>query len=192
MIIDILEQENLLDGIEHKTFNSGELIPLEADVYCLLQEGIVKSCTWTEEGTPITLGFWGINDLIGQPLSLVYPYHVKCLTSVKVGLISLEQIGEIMCLIQHHVRQTEEILYILRSEKAEQRLCQILVWLGKKFGQEVELGRLIELRLTHQDLAELIGATRVTVTKLVNQLEREKFLSRPQRNTIVVHSQNYL
>lgn len=191
MIIDTLEQENLLDYIEPKTFDSGELMVLEADFYWLLQQGVVKSCSWTEEGTPITLGYWSVNDLIGQPLSLVYPYHVKCLTQVKAKRISIEQTSKITLLIQHHIQQTEEILYILRSEKAYQRLRQILVWLGQKFGQEICQGRLIELRLTHQDLAELIGATRVTVTKLINQLEQEYFLSRPQRNTIVIHQQNF-
>lgn len=186
MIIDILEQENLRDYIEYKTFDSGELMVLEAGFYWLLQQGIVKSCTWTEEGTPITLGYWSTNDLIGQPLSLVYPYHVICLTEVKAGRISIEQASKITSLIQHHIQQTEEILYILRSEKAYQRLRQILLWLSQKFGQEVELGILIGLYLTHQDLAELIGATRVTVTKIINQLEQEEFLSRPQRNTIMI------
>jgi CRP-like cAMP-binding protein len=188
MMIDILRQENLQDYIEHQTFDSGELIVLETDYYWLLHQGAVKSCTWTEEGTAITLGYWGMNDLIGQPLSLVYPYHVRCLTEVKAGRIPISQTDKIIHLIQHHIQQTEEILYILRSDKAHQRLCRILIWLGQKFGQEVEIGKLIDLRLTHQDLAELVGTTRVTITKLINQLEQEHFLSRPQRNTIIIHS----
>lgn len=190
-MIDTLKQENLQDYqdyIEHQTFAAGELMVLEHDYYWLLQSGAVKACTWTEEGNAITLGYWGINDLIGQPLSLVYPYQVRCLTQVKAERISIEQTGKIIHLIQHHIQQTEEILYILRSDKAYQRLCRILIWLGQKFGQEVQLGKLIDLRFTHQDLAELVGTTRVTITKLINQLEQEQFLSRPQRNTIIIHS----
>lgn len=190
-MIDTLKQENLQDYqdyIEHQTFAAGELMVLEHDYYWLLREGAVKVCTWTEEGSAITLGYWGINDLIGQPLSLVYPYQVKCLTQVKAERISIEQTGKIIHLIQHHIQQTEEILYILRSDKAYQRLCRILIWLGQKFGQEVQLGKLIDLRFTHQDLAELVGTTRVTITKLINQLEQEQFLSRPQRNTLIIHS----
>jgi CRP-like cAMP-binding protein len=190
-MIDTLRQkylENHQDYIEHQTFAAGELIALENDYYWLLQEGAVKTCTWTGEGNAITLGYWGVNDLIGQPLSLVYPYQVKCLTQVKAEHIAIGQTGKIIHLIQRHIQQTEEILYILRSDKAHQRLCRILIWLGQKFGQEVEIGKLIDLRITHQDLAELVGTTRVTITKLINQLEQEHFLSRPQRNTIIIHS----
>jgi CRP-like cAMP-binding protein len=187
-MIDTLRQENLQDYIEHQIFMAGELMVLEVDYYWLLEEGVVKACSWTQEGNAIILGYWGVNDLVGQPLSLVYPYHVECLTQVKARRIHIEQTSKISHLIQHHIQQTEEMLYILRSDTASQRLCRILWWLGQKFGQEVELGKLIDLRLTHQDLAEFVGATRVTITKLINQLEQEQFLSRPQRNTIIIHS----
>ena len=93
-------------------------------------------------------------------------------------------------LIQHQVQQTEEILYILRSEDTYTRLRHILIWLSQKFGQEVAVGKLIDIRLTHQDLADLVGATRVTITKFINQLEKEGFLSRPKRNTVIVHRQD--
>ena len=186
-MIDTLKPENLWDYIEYQTFQPDELITTEADFYWLLQQGIVKSSTWTETGNPVTLGYWGVNDLVGQPLSFVYPYRVKCQTKVRAGRIPLEQTGKITRLIERQVQQTEEIHYILRLEKTYSRLRQILLWLGQKFGQEATFGKLIKLRLTHQDLAELVGATRVTITKFVNQLEQEGFLSRPKRNTFVIH-----
>jgi len=194
-MIDTLEAENLWSHIEYRTFKSGELIDLETEFYWLIQRGMVKCNTWTEAGNPITLGYWGFNDLVGKPLSFVHPYHVQCLTNVKAGRIHLEQTGKITCLIQRQVQQTEEILYILRLEKTYSRLRQILLWLSQKFGREVAVGKSIDLRLTHQDLGELVGATRVTITKFINQLEREGFLSRPRRNSFVIlkaDSSNYL
>ncbi|MEL6927671.1 MAG: Crp/Fnr family transcriptional regulator [Cyanobacteria bacterium J06600_6] len=184
-MIDTL-QENLWDYIEYQTFQPNELISLEANFYWLLQQGKVKCSTWTQEGNPVTLGYWGFNDLIGMSLPLVHPYHVKCLTEVKAGRIPLEETGKITRLIQRQVQQTEEILYILRSENTYNRLRQILIWLAQKFGREVALGKSIDLRLTHQDLADLVGSTRVTVTKFINQLEQENFLTRPRRNTFVL------
>lgn len=178
---------NPQDDRKHQTFVAGELILLEADCYWLIQQGVVKTSTQTEEGVTIALGYWGVNNLVGQPLSLVYPYQVKCLTPVRAKRIPASQADRIASLIQHQVRQTEELLCILRTETIYPRLCKMLLWLADKFGCEVEIGRVIDLKLTHQDLAEIIGATRVTVTKLINQLEQEGFLSRPERNIIVVH-----
>ena len=181
--------KNPSNNIEHRTFAPNELIPLETDFYWLLQQGIVKTCTWTEEGHPITLGYWGEKDIVGQPLSLVYPCQVKCLTQVQALLIPVQQAERISDFIHHHVRQTEKLLYIIRSDKMYDRLSKMLKWLGEKFGKKIEIGQLIDIHITHQDLAEIIGATRVTVTKLINQLEREGFLSRPERNTIVLLNQ---
>lgn len=185
---DTLVSKNPQDNLQPRTFASGELILLEPDFYWLLHQGIVKTSTWTEEGLPITLGYWGANDLLGQPLSLVYPYRVKCLTTVRASRIPLEEAERITNLILHQVRQTEELLYIMRTDKVYPRLRKILLWLSRKFGEEVEIGRAISLRLTHQDIAEIAGATRVTVTKTIAELEREGFLSRPERNTFIIHN----
>ncbi|MGD1920236.1 MAG: Crp/Fnr family transcriptional regulator [Pleurocapsa sp.] len=182
-------QKHSQNNIEHRTFSSSELIPLETDFYWLVQQGIVKTCTWTEEGHPITLGYWGAKDIIGQPLSLVYPCQVKCLTKVQALSIPAHQAEHVSDFIHRHVQQTEELLYIMRSDKMYERLCKMLAWLGQKFGTQIEIGQLIDIHITHQDLAEIIGATRVTVTKLINQLEKEGFLSRPERNTIVLLNQ---
>lgn len=181
--------KNSQHNTDQRRFAPGELIPLKTDFYWLLQQGIVKTCAWTETGHPITLGYWGAKDIVGQPLSLVTPCRVRCLTEVQALLIPVHQVSTVSDFIHRHVQQTEELLYILRSDKIYERLCKMLTWLGEKFGTEIEIGQLIEMHITHQDLAEIIGATRVTVTKLVNQLEKEGFLSRPQRNTIVLLNQ---
>lgn len=182
-------QKNSQSSIEHHTFAPSELIPLQTDCYWLVQQGIVKTCAWTEEGHPITLGYWGAKDIIGKPLTLVYPCQVRCLTKVQALSIPAHQAEQVSDFIHRHVQQTEELLYIMRSDKMYERLCKMLVWLGQKFGTQIEIGQLIDIHITHQDLAEIIGATRVTVTKLVNQLEKEGFLSRPERNTIVLLNQ---
>lgn len=179
-------QKNLPNSLESQTFTPSELLPLQIDHLWLLHEGVVKVSAWTQEGNPMTLGYWGENDVIGQPLSLIHPFRAKCLTSVSASSIPINQANCITNLIVRHSIQAEEILFILRADKIYERLCKMLVWLGQKFGSEIEIGLMINLRLTHQDLAEIIGATRVSVTKLINQLEREGFLSRPERNSIVL------
>ena len=182
-------QNNPQINMDGQIFAASESIPIKANSVWLLREGVVKTCAWTEEGTPIIMGYWGTKDIIGQPLSLVSHYQIKCLTEVDAVSIPVDRVYLITDLINHHVKQTEELLYILRSHRMYQRLRKILVWLAQKFGTKVEFGLMIDLRITHQDLAETIGATRVTVTKLINQLEQEGFLSRPERNTIVLLKQ---
>ncbi len=180
-------QNTLSSNNDLQTFGCKEIIPLESNFFWLLKQGVVKTFTWNEEGSIVTLGYWGTEDVVGQPLSLVYPYQIECLTMVKAACIPVHQSYRLSDSIRRHIQQTEELLYIVRSERMYQRLSRILVWLAQKFGKEIGAGQLIDLRLTHQDLAEIIGTTRVTVTKLINQLEQEGIISRPERNTIVLH-----
>ncbi len=170
------------------TFSPREIIPLQSDCFWLLKQGVVKTCTWNEEGTAITLGYWGSGDIVGQPLSLVSPYQIECLNLVEAVALPLRQCDRLSEAIRRHIQETEELLYIVRSERMYTRLIKILTWLARKFSYEVEEGRLIDLPLTHQELAEVIGTTRVTVTKLINQLEQEGIITRPRRNFIILNS----
>ena len=56
------------------------------------------------------------------------------------------------------------------------RLLQLLLWLGQKFGGEVGQGVLIDVRLIHQEISEALGITQITVTWLMARLEDEGFI----------------
>ena len=69
-------------------------------------------------------------------------------------------------------------------------MLRFLTWMAKKFGQQVERGSLIELHLTHQEISEIIGTTRVTVTRLLNAFERQGLIKRFPRKFMVMHEQH--
>ncbi|MDP8964223.1 MAG: helix-turn-helix domain-containing protein [Cyanobacteriota bacterium] len=61
--------------------------------------------------------------------------------------------------------------------------------MANKFGHTVERGPLIDLHLTHQEISEIIGTTRVTVTRLLNTFEKQGIIERLPRKFIVLHEQ---
>jgi CRP-like cAMP-binding protein len=61
-----------------------------------------------------------------------------------------------------------------------------LTWLARKFGHPVEQGQSLDLQLTHQDMAETIGTTRVTITRLLAQFEQSGIIHRCQRQIILL------
>ena len=65
------------------------------------------------------------------------------------------------------------------------RLATVLLQLSKKYGKEVPTGTLISARLTHEDLANLIGTSRETVTTQLSKLTRLGLLKREGRRFIV-------
>lgn len=142
-----------------------------------LENGLIRALTWDEEGLVVTLGFWGAGDIVGQPLSQVRPYQLECLTKVRARELPLER-GLTLEAMLLHARQTEALLSIVHRPSVPQRLLRLLRWLAQRFGREVAQGWALQLPLTHQEIAEAIGTSRVTVTRLLNQLEREGKLQR--------------
>ena len=171
-----------------RSFNRHDTIPLRTDSLWLLKGGAVKTLTWNEQGTAVTLGYWGSGDVVGQPLSGISPYEIKCVTRVEASSIPLHHWNWLSDAIRRYIQQTEELLYLARCEPIRQRLLKILIWLARKFGRKVDQGQLIELRLTHQELAEVTGTTRVTVTRLLNQLVQQGIISRTRSHSIIVGS----
>lgn len=157
------------DLLTQRLFNRRESIPPQTDVLWRIERGAVRTLTWSVDGTLIALGYWGPGDVVGHPLSRLQVYSIECLTSVEVSILPSAVWCQVLDAIVLHIQQAEELLCIVNRNPVKQRLWQFLVWLGQKFGRDVEQGRLIDLGLTQQELAEAINTTRVTVTRLLRQ-----------------------
>lgn len=70
-----------------------------------------------------------------------------------------------------------------------ERLAGALLELGAKFGAEDARGRLLTLKLTHSDLAELVGASRQRITEQLSEFERTGVILRDGRRLIIVTEQ---
>ena len=65
------------------------------------------------------------------------------------------------------------------------RLAKVLLRLCEEHGQETPKGTVIPLRLTHEDLANLIGTTRETVTTQMIRFRRMGLVKRQDRFLVV-------
>jgi CRP/FNR family transcriptional regulator len=66
------------------------------------------------------------------------------------------------------------------------RLAGALLELAEKFGVRDSRGTLLTIKLTHADLAELVGASRQRTTEQLNDFEREHVIIREGRRLIIV------
>jgi CRP/FNR family transcriptional regulator, cyclic AMP receptor protein len=67
-----------------------------------------------------------------------------------------------------------------------ERLANALWQIGTKFGVQESRGILLTLKLTHGDLADLVGASRQRITIQLKEFERERLLIRDGRRIIIV------
>ncbi len=171
---------------QQRIFGRREQFPDRPDWLWQIDRGAVRTLTWSEDGTVIALGYWGAGDVVGQALSKLTPYRIECLTSVEATLLPPYPWYQVMDAAIEHIQQMEELLAIVRSRPTDVRLLQLLRWLSHKFGCAVPQGVLIDVRLTHQEIAEAIGTTRVTVTRLLQQFEQAGAIDRNNGRLIVV------
>ena len=67
-----------------------------------------------------------------------------------------------------------------------ERLANALLELGAKFGADDARGVLLTLKLTHADLAELVGASRQRTTEQLIEFENQGMIMRDGRRLIIV------
>lgn len=162
---------------------------LRTDCLWQIEEGLVRTLTWLEDGTLIAMGIWGKGDRIGKPLTKVDPYQIECISRVRAIPLPPSQVEDMDVIVWEHLQQAEALMQIRSYKRVDMMLLKLLTWLSTRFGQDVGTGRLIDLRLTHQDLSELLGATRVTVTRTLNQLEQQGLIERLPLQQIILREE---
>lgn len=173
-----------------KKFPRGSPIYLpgeNADSIYLVADGLVKLCHLTADGKASTLAFIKVGEVFGE-LSLLevgnrdeYCEAVEDTTIVRIPRDALLPFMEanmqfvvaITKIVGFRRRRIENRLKSLLFASNQQRLSHLLLDLAEQFGSAVDEGIRIGLKLSHQELANLIGTTRETVTILLGKMKAE-------------------
>ncbi len=161
-------------------FGAGTPIELEQGQVWIVYRGLVQLTTIHPQGEEILLGIAAPSMPFGLPLTTLSPYFAMALTEVNLMSLTVPEIENSPDLSQglfwylvHRHQQTEALLSVANYRRVEERLRQFLGLLKQELGQKVPQGVRLPLRLTHQHIANAIGSTRVTVTRLLGQLQGE-------------------
>jgi CRP-like cAMP-binding protein len=175
-------------------FRRGQQISLRPDDVWIVSRGIVLLNTLYASGDEALIGIAGTGIPFGLPLTLVNPYSAVALSSVEAYRLSMGDIERsprlgqaLFAQTNRRLQQAEAMLALLGQRRVEERLKQFLQFLGDEIGQSTNEGTRITIRLTHQHLANALGTTRVTVTRLLNQLRQDNWLSIDSTRNIVIN-----
>jgi CRP-like cAMP-binding protein len=86
--------------------------------------------------------------------------------------------------LSERLRQSDEVIESLLHREVSTRLATLLMNLSDRFGEED--GTLIGVRLTHQDLANMIASTREAVSKVMSEFQREGVIETRSRRIAVL------
>lgn len=174
-----------------REFPRGSLIYAPSDQggsVLLLASGRVKICTITSEGKQAILAFIEPGELFGE-LAILEPgsreeYAEACERSTVISAPAdgMRQLMEqqpalaigITKLIGLRRKRLERRLKSLLFHTNRERLVHTLLDLAGQYGYSTDGGIQLRIKLSHQDLANIIGSTRETVTIVLGELQAEK------------------
>lgn len=145
-----------------------------------IEQGYLLVASWSEQGESFTLGLWGPGDLVIPSLMACSPVQLVALSPARIREANPEAKDRETFLMRQS-QQISTLLKLMRTRPAEARLFQLLIWMGERFGRISRRGVSLcfeEMNLTHRNLAEISGLTRVTVTKAISRFRQEGALVR--------------
>ena len=168
------------------------------DSLFLLKEGVVRICSVSEKGGETILHILKPDAIFGE---LLFSEERRALTAIAgtdvvVTVIPrknfLEILRSVPVVAENVIRLLSMRLSKVEKEIADfghtwsyNRLAMVLLELAREHGVETPAGTRIPLRLTHEDLAKLIGTTRETVTTQVNRFRKKGLVGREGRFFLV-------
>ncbi len=90
---------------------------------------------------------------------------------------SPKMVSHILAVLGARLRQADEQLHSMASLNVSSRVARQLILLAQQHGVKTSHGIRIDLHLTQQNLASLVGATRESVNKSLGYLREKKYIS---------------
>jgi CRP-like cAMP-binding protein len=184
------ELRQISDRIVIKRFDKNEIILYEEDtaeyMYIIL-EGKVKVIQTTEDGKEIFLSIHQSGEFFGE-MSLIdgrtSPATVIATENSTIAIISKKDfyssinahsklLHNLLLILCSRLRESWEKIQLLNLKNASQRIKILLIMLSDKYGDKTSEGITLNIKLTHQEMADMTGMTRETVTRVIDRWQKD-------------------
>ncbi len=186
--IDPQKKFGLLQVVNPCSYQAGEIIfrqGQDLDQVYFIKKGRVILKRSFPGGEEITLGIAGENDIMGSRALTANKKHIatgRAMEEVFLCTCSMSRLKSMMKenhriaiqIIQNigdKLEDRELKISELAAFDVRRRLLSLLERLADKFGRRTDEGIEIDLNLTHRDMADFIGASRVMVSNILQEFK---------------------
>ncbi len=177
------------------SYKKGVEIPLLKPGFWQVTRGVVQLSKILASGDETILGWVTANNSFGDFLPSETNYRAQALSKTYLKWYSLSDIASfphrariLMTQLSQRLIKAQQLQTILRISRKEETLWQLLLMLKEDMGQSVVNGTRIIIRLTHENLAQIIGANRTTVTIILGDLQKKGLISFDSKRHIIICS----
>ncbi|WP_409344664.1 Crp/Fnr family transcriptional regulator [Paenibacillus sp. MBLB4367] len=185
------EHRDLLSGIMlPKRVKAGSYLFWEGDDASRLyyiRSGRVKLRKTTEEGKDLILSLMQKGDLIGEMACggmVAYGFSAEVIEDAEIGVLPWNELERLLAAngslafpfmnwLGHMNRVTQSKIRDLLLFGKQGALASTLIRLGNSFGVSTSEGIFIDIKLTNNELADMIGTARESVNRMLASLKDE-------------------
>ena len=176
-----------------KQYGKGDEISVADSEIWQVYRGVVQLSKIRQDGSEVVLG-WVTADgtFSSHPDNLIYRAVALCDVyikrySFKDAMRNPPLAKQFIAQFSDRLIKSQQLLSIMAVRSVEERLKRLLLMLQQEMGQSIDGGVRLQVRFTHQHLAEAIDTTRVTVTRILGSLqERELIYFDNDRHIVIV------
>lgn len=166
------------------------LEPQDKDRVFILKTGRVEIYQLTPDGKKIIVDILRAGDVFGDlGIDETNEHFVEATTNSFVCVMKKEEFFSMVAknsrvantLIKElftKVVESEKQVAALASNNPLTKVRNLLVRLAKKYGEKKEDHVVITTKFTHEQLADMIGVSRPTMTELLKRLEKDRIIKR--------------
>ena len=192
----------VVEQCDRRSFRRGQTVWTQGDpaeYVAFVVKGKAMSMYQSPSGKVGTTGFWCTGDIMGagdlgsrttrqMTLHCLEPCVLYTLSYMRCNAL-VDRFPELAHAIIHalslRLRWVARLAVILQTESGHQRISEVLLALADRFGVESPYGVLIDLRLTHEDLASMSGVSRQYANIAIGDL-RKRGLVRIDKRSIIL------
>jgi CRP/FNR family transcriptional regulator, anaerobic regulatory protein len=187
---------DLFKGQPTETFAAGAALFWEGDeagqIFAVL-EGVVRVYRIMSDGRRAIMGFIHPGEVLGVSFQSRYLFTAEAVTKVKVRRFARGRFfsminespalrPELFAILCDEMAAAQDQMLLLGRKTAEERVVSFLLAIHRKSAAGIE----IELPMSRQDMADYLGLTIETVSRMMTSLTRRGLIAAGARHTVAL------
>ena len=185
-----------------RSYNKGQIILLEeamGETFFVIANGSVKITRLSDDGREVILAMLGEGDFFGEMALLDGEGRSANVVTIEEAVLLSLQRGDFLYILESYpkiaiklleeltsrIRYSDQQIESLSLSDAEQRICITIIRLAEDLGQIKGGTVYIDNLPYHQDIANMAGTSRETVSRVLKTLEEKKYIKRRGRKTVI-------
>jgi CRP/FNR family transcriptional regulator, cyclic AMP receptor protein len=202
---DLQEQdlEKIANISKERNYKKNMIIFMEdepGEAFYYIRSGKVKIYRTYEDGREHIIHIFGEGDVFGEATlfnNICYPASASIYEDASIGIIKnadLEKLVKenselslkIIKLFAKKLIFAQNKIKDLTFNDVFSRTASQLIKLSKEYGVVTEKGTAIKMQLSRQELAEMVGTTRETVSRVISKFKKEKSITENNDNLMIL------